>query len=103
MTKTIQLIQFHNWNDNSDDRSDRQVIGKWFILGEEESSYEFFDGEDDDGESIYVDKDCVKYFDNISDYLADDNAGYVINRRLRYSVIDIEVECDSYENIKWIA
>jgi hypothetical protein len=103
MIKTIRLIQFHNHTEDTDDRDARSVVGKWFILGEENCHAEFYDGEDDHGDSVYVDKECVSYFDSIEDYLRDDNAGYMVMRRLRYSTFDFGVEMNDENNIKWIA
>ena len=102
MIKTIKLIQFHNWAYDSDDRLEKNMIGKWFFLDEEDMYYEFYDGDDDNGEPIYNEKVCIKYFDTMDDYLDDDNAGYVQSRRLKYKVIEIDVDYDEIsETINW--
>ena len=103
MIKTIKLIQFHNHTEDTDDRDARSVVGRWFILGEENCYAEFYDGEDDNGEGTYVEKECVSYFDSFEEYLNDDNTGYMVMRRLRYSTFEFEVEINSENNINWIA
>ena len=103
MTKTITLIQFHNHTEDSDDRSAREVVGKWFIMGNEDVSYEFYDGDDEDtGESIYAEKDCVSYFDSFDDFKRDACPGYMVQRKLRYSTLEVDVSVDDEENINWL-
>lgn len=103
MVKTITLIQFHNWTEDSDDRNSRNWVNKWFVLRDFESTYEFYDGDDDDtGECIYVEKDCICYYDSFEDFTNEENEGYMVSHRLRYSTIDIDVEVDENNNIKWL-
>jgi hypothetical protein len=100
MTKALTLIQFHNATDNSDDRGSSELVGKWFILGDSDRAYEFYDGDDDDtGESIYVEKDCILYYDTIEDFINENNEGYMVQKRLRYSLFEIELPTDSNDNI----
>lgn len=103
MIKTITLIQFHNYTEDSEDRSAREVVGKWFVMGNEDVSYEFYDGEDEDsGESTYVEKDCISYFDDFDDFKQDDHVGYMVQRKLRYSTLEVDVSMDDDENINWL-
>jgi hypothetical protein len=78
------------------------MIGKWYILDDEDAASEFYDGDDDDGESIYIDKDCVSYFDTFEDYLRDEGHGYMVKRNLKYTLISMDVNFDEEnDNINW--
>lgn len=100
--RTITLIQFHNHTEDSDDRTGRTMVGNWFILDDEDAENEFYDGDDDEGDSIYINKSCVSYFDSFDDYLADDNRGYMVRRNLKYTLISMDVNFDEEnDNINW--
>jgi hypothetical protein len=103
MTKTVTLIQFHNHTKDSDDRLRKSIVNKWFILGDMDSSYEFYDGTDDEGEDSYSDLDCLRYYDTFDDFVNETNEGYMVIHGLKYSTIEMELNFDENRNeLNWL-
>jgi hypothetical protein len=63
--------------------------------------YECYTNDDGDEDEQYVEYDCVSFYRDMEDYYAEDETQYVKSRRLRYNIIEMEVECDENEKIIW--
>ena len=98
----ITLIQFHNHTEDSDDRSARTMKGHWYILESLDDIYEFYHGDDDEGESIYTEKRTVSYYDTFNDFFNEEYLGHMVLRGLKYSLLTIEVDYDKIkQTINW--
>ena len=98
----ITLIQFHNHTEDSDDRSPRNMKGRWFILESVNDVYEFYNGEDDNGDPTYDEKYCVSYYDDFNDFMNEENLGYMVKRGLKYSLFTFEIDYDkNTKTINW--
>jgi hypothetical protein len=59
-------------------------------LSDEDDSYEFYDGDDDDGESMYSERECLSFAMSKSDSDRQRNLTYVPKLDFDYTVIEIE-------------
>lgn len=101
-TKLITLIQFHSGIDLTGGNADVKIRTTYY-LNDEDDSYEFYLGEDDNGDEQYDNRSAISVFDCIDDLLAEEFHYFVSGDDLLYSTIEIEVETDENGKPIWKA
>jgi len=88
----IKLIQFHSKYYDTGGSSENCNLGEMQFVANEDDSYEYYDGDDEDGESIYNERESISFTDNIEDAKRERHLSYVPKNAIDYTIIEIELK-----------
>lgn len=92
MSKVIQLVQFKNRYTETGGEGDDCRKGDIVYMNEEKDSHEFYMGDDDDGDSMYDEKECLSFTTDLKDAERGRYLSYVPTDEIEYTTITIELE-----------
>jgi hypothetical protein len=92
MGRVIKLIQFLDDYSDTGDEGEACIQGEFKYVHLERDSYEFYDGEDDDGDSIYNDRTSISFTNTEAQAIVGTRLSYVPKDEITYSILEIELE-----------
>jgi hypothetical protein len=92
MSKVIRLVQFHTNHTDTGGEGEYCRVGDMKYLSDENDTYEYYLGDDDDGDSMYDELESISFSDSLDDIRRDRYLSYVPINKMDYVTITIELE-----------
>jgi len=86
--KSLKLVQFHNYYSETGGDGLNCRTGRWCYLHDERDSYEYYMGENDDGDDEYEERRSLSFSDELEHAQEGNYLTYVPKDEVSYAILE---------------